>query len=98
VQICSRCYTQSPDAAVLCPGCGADLRQLSTTSAALKKFQANPRVFSVRLMVPDEACPACRALEGTYPKDQAPALPVEGCSEPNGCRCFYEPMLNEIYP
>jgi hypothetical protein len=98
VQICSKCQTQSPDAAVVCPRCAADLRQFSTTAAALKKFQANPRVQNVRLVVPGDACPACLALEGTYAKDQAPSLPVEGCSEPNGCRCFYEPMLTEIYP
>ena len=64
----------------------------------MKKFQANSRVNNVRLVVPDNACPACRAVEGTYPKDKVPALPVEGCSETNGCHCFYEPMLNEIYP
>jgi hypothetical protein len=98
VQICSKCQTQSADATMVCPGCGADLRQFSVAAAALKKFQANPRVQSVRLVVPGDACPACLALEGTYSKDQAPALPVEGCSEPNGCRCFYEPMLTEIYP
>jgi hypothetical protein len=98
VQTCSKCSTQSPDAVLQCPTCGADLRQFSTTAVALKKFQANPRVANVRLVVPSAACPACQAFEGTYPKDAVPALPVEGCSEPNGCQCFYEPMLNEIYP
>jgi len=98
VQICSKCHTQSADAALVCPGCGADLRQFSTTAVALKKFQENPRVVNVRLVVPDDSCPACRAVEGTYPKTEVPALPISGCSEPNGCRCFYEPMLNEIYP
>jgi len=65
---------------------------------ALEKFIASPRVDNIRLVVPSTACPACRAMEGTYPKSGVPALPVEGCSEPNGCQCFYEPMLNEIYP
>jgi len=65
---------------------------------ALKRILANPRAIAIRLAVPEDACPVCRAVEGTYPKDQAPALPVEGCSEANGCRGFYEPVLDEIYP
>jgi hypothetical protein len=65
---------------------------------ALKRILANSRVIGVRLAVPENACPACRAVEGTYPKDLVPALPVEGCSEPNGCRGFYQPVLDEIYP
>lgn len=98
MQICTKCQTQSADAALVCPGCGSDLRQTSTTAVALKKFQENPRVVNVRLVVPDEACPACLAVEGTYAKTDVPALPISGCSEANGCHCFYEPMLNEIYP
>jgi hypothetical protein len=27
-----------------------------------------------------------------------PELPVRGCSHKNGCRCFYEPFLTDIYP
>ncbi len=65
---------------------------------ALKRFQENSRVRNVRLVVAHDACPACKNMEGTYDKNQAPNLPVEGCSHENGCRCFYEPMLDEIYP
>ena len=70
----------------------------SKAEQALEKFQENSRVISVRLMVSADACPACAANEGTYDKNKAPKLPIEGCSHPNGCRCFYEPMLNVIYP
>ncbi|NTV35690.1 MAG: hypothetical protein HGA53_01925 [Anaerolineaceae bacterium] len=70
----------------------------STTSVALKKFCDNTRVRNIRLVVSNDACPACQEIEGTYAKENAPVLPVEGCSCENGCRCFYEPMLNEIYP
>ncbi|MCC6145962.1 MAG: hypothetical protein IT308_00185 [Anaerolineaceae bacterium] len=52
----------------------------------------------IRISVADNACPACQQVMGAYPKDQLPRLPVEGCSHPNGCRCFYDPVLNEIYP
>jgi len=81
-----------------CPKCGADLRELSTTSAALKRMQANPRVTAIRISVSGDACPACRLLQGTYPKDQIPVLPTDGCSGSNGCNCFYEPVLSEVFP
>ena len=67
-------------------------------ASALKRFQENSRVRDVRVVVSADCCPVCAAHEGTYDKEEAPSLPVEGCSHPNGCRCFYEPMLNIIYP
>lgn len=67
-------------------------------NAALKKFQDNERVINVRLIVAADCCPVCAAHEGTYDKQAAPALPLEGCSHPNGCRCFYEPRLSIIFP
>jgi hypothetical protein len=70
----------------------------SPQNAALKKFQKNDRVLNVRLMVSGDCCPVCTAYEGTYDKNEAPSLPIEGCSHPKGCRCFYEPLLSTIYP
>lgn len=98
MQTCSKCHTSSPDSATYCVNCNADLREESTVSVALKKFQANPRVKNVRLVVAHNCCPACRQAEGTYDKQAPPTIPIEGCSGVNGCRCFYEPMLNDIYP
>jgi hypothetical protein len=65
---------------------------------ALEKFQQNPRVINVRLIVAADCCPACQANEGTYEKNDAPQLPIDGCSHAYGCRCFFQPMLNTIYP
>lgn len=65
---------------------------------ALERFKENPRVSRVRLIVPHDACPTCRQLEGEYDKDDVPELPLLSCSHPLGCRSFYEPMLTEIYP
>ncbi len=98
MQTCTNCYTQSPDDASHCVKCGYDLSEWSTTSQALKKFLTNPRVRLVRISVASDACPACYRVQGAYPKDNVPRLPVEGCSHANGCRCFYEPVLDEIYP
>lgn len=96
--ICSRCNTSAPDTARVCPACAADLTTESVTAVALKKLQDNPRVYAIHIATSEEACPACKAVQGTYAKDKVPALPVEGCSHPDGCRCFYQPMLEEIYP
>jgi len=64
----------------------------------LTQLKKNPRVKNIRLIVSPDCCPACAAKEGTYEKDDIISLPIEGCSNPVGCRCFYEPMLNIIYP
>jgi hypothetical protein len=61
-------------------------------------MQANDRIIYVRVSVAHNCCPACRQIEGAYAKETAPRLPVEGCSHNLGCRCFYQPVLEEIYP
>jgi len=61
-------------------------------------MKANPRVKYIVLAAPADACPACQELAGTYPKDQVPELPVELCSHPLGCRAYYMPYLDDIYP
>lgn len=98
MQVCSVCSAQNPDEASHCANCNADLSQLSTAAVALKRFVENPRVRYVRIEVSPDCCPACRELAGAYPKDKVPKLPVEECSHNNGCRCFYQPFLTEIFP
>ncbi len=98
MQSCTKCNALSPDTEIYCVNCQADLRQFSATAVALKRFQENPRVRLVIFQAHDDACPACRQYQGSYQKDQAPHLPVEGCSHPDGCRCFYQPVLADIYP
>lgn len=98
MQTCSKCHIQSPDAAKKCLNCGEDLTQWSETSVALTRLQVNPRVIYVRISVSENCCPACRQAEGAYAKEFAPILPVEGCSHEYGCRCFYQPVLDSIYP
>ncbi len=98
MQSCTICYAQSPDEETNCINCGADLREFSATSVALKRFQKNPRVRHVIFSVMNDSCPACQKLQGAYPKDLVPRIPVEGCSFNDGCRCFYQPVLDDIYP
>lgn len=98
MRTCTVCRAPSPDTASVCARCGADLSTYSETAVALRRLQANDRVSRIRLIVGDDACPACRSAEGELAKDRVPSLPVPGCSHPQGCRCFYEPALVEIYP
>jgi hypothetical protein len=95
---CTVCLAQSPDTADNCIQCGSDLAVHSATAVALRQLKSNDRVSRVRLIVADDACPACRAAEGEFTKDRVPGLPVQGCSHAQGCRCFYQPALEEIYP
>jgi hypothetical protein len=95
VQTCSKCNASSPDTARTCIHCNADLSEFSATTMALKNLRANPRVKAIRVTVANDACPHCYGLMKTYPKDKVPSLPHAGCSHENGCRCFYEPVLEE---
>lgn len=98
MQTCSRCSSNAPDEALECPNCQADLKEWSESAVALKKMRANKRVTAVCIQVQADCCPTCAEVMGSYRKDQVPALPVKGCSHENGCRCFYAPILAEIYP
>ena len=98
MQTCGQCNTQAYDAVLTCPKCGADLRTNSVTARARATLQQNERVSLIRISVANDCCPACAAVQGAHPKATVPVLPVEGCSYGLGCRCYYEPVLTEIYP
>ncbi len=72
--------------------------ETSSAAQALKRMKANPRIKYIVVVVPEDACPACQNLTGTYTKDQVPRLPYEECSHPLGCRAYYLPYLDEIFP
>ena len=63
----------------------------------LAELRSNPRVDLVRIAGPDD-CGTAQTVQGVYAKDDVPALPVPGCSRPDGCICAYGPVLNDIYP
>lgn len=98
MQICSKCHTHSPDSATHCSNCQAELSQFSEAAVTLQRIQDNPRIAYVRIAVSRDCCPACREAQGAYAKETAPKLPIEGCSHGMGCRCFYQPVFEEIYP
>jgi hypothetical protein len=75
-----------------------DVWESSPAAQSLERMLANPRIKYIVIIVPEDACPACQNLTGTYPKDQVPRLPIEKCSHPLGCRAYYLPYLDEIFP
>ena len=98
MQTCKKCNNQSPDTARLCSNCNADLSEWSETVVALKRIQENSRVIYVRISVSQDCCPICRQAEGAFAKESAPKLPIEGCSNGLGCRCYYQPVLEHVFP
>jgi hypothetical protein len=70
----------------------------SPAAQSLERMKANPRIKYIVIIAPEDACPACQNLTGTYQKDQVPRLPLEKCSHPLGCRSYYLPYLDEIFP
>jgi hypothetical protein len=64
----------------------------------LEKIQSGGIATKVRVLANHDCCPVCRRVEGAYDFDDVPELPLEGCSHPLGCRCFYAPVLDRRGP
>lgn len=75
-----------------------DTWETSEAAKSLERMRLNPRIKYIVVCVPEDACPACQNMTGTYPKDQVPRLPYENCSHPLGCRSYYIPYLDEVFP
>jgi hypothetical protein len=75
----------------------ADVTKRATQKKALENIK-NGLATKVRIMANRDCCPTCRAAEGAYEFDEAPELPLEGCSHPDGCRCSYAPVLDMFGP
>ena len=76
----------------------ANIWETSEAVKSLERMKANSRIKYIVVVVPEDACPACQNLTGTYPKDEVPRLPYGECSHPLGCRAYYAPYLDEIFP
>lgn len=64
----------------------------------LEKIRNGGIATKVRILANHDSCPVCNSFDGAYDFDAVPALPLEGCSHPNGCRCFYAPVLDRRGP
>lgn len=74
-----------------------ETKRLAESKAALEKIK-NGLATKVRILVPPDACPACRAIEGAYEFGAVPEIPPEGCSCLNGSKAFYAPVLDRYGP
>jgi hypothetical protein len=72
-------------------------RRYAENRAALEKIK-NGLATKVRILVPADACPVCRAVEGAYEFEDVPEIPTEGCSCPNGNNAYYAPVLDRFGP
>ena len=70
----------------------------SELNEALTKHINNPRVSKITFAVSFDACTPGRNLQGTYSKQDTPAIPLDACSRIGGCNCRYIPVLTEIFP
>jgi len=63
--------------------------------AELQEMYLAGGIDGVALVAADStACEACLDLaDRMYLPTRLPALPIEGCSRPGGCRCRYEPSV-----
>lgn len=63
-----------------------------TAVARFQELYLDGTIDGVALVAADaNACPACLAIsDRSYLPFGLPALPIEGCSRPRGCRCRYE--------
>ena len=57
-------------------------------------MRARGSIRGVRIITGPDSCAACRAHEGReYHPDEAPIIPIEGCTHPEGCRCAYSAVM-----
>lgn len=64
----------------------------------LEKIESGGIATKVRILANQDCCPVCRRVEGAYDFHEVPELPLEGCSHPLGCRCYYAPVLDRRGP
>jgi hypothetical protein len=81
----------------------AEVGRESEERVALRHRQALDRIrgglsTKVRILASHDSCPVCMAAEGAYDFEDVPSLPIEDCSHPAGCRCFYAPVLDLFGP
>jgi hypothetical protein len=58
-------------------------------------MKAGGAIRGVRVLAGADSCAACRAAaQGEYLPNEAPIIPIAGCTHPEGCRCAYAPVMD----
>jgi len=73
-----------------------DPKEILTASnkGALERYKASGVVSKVEIYPASDYCPACGAIAGICPWEQAHELPYKGCTKSKGCRCCYLPVID----
>ncbi|HVC34051.1 MAG TPA: hypothetical protein VNL16_11120 [Chloroflexota bacterium] len=57
-------------------------------------MKARGAIRGVRILTGPDSCPTCRVHAGiVYRLDDAPIVPIAGCSHPGGCHCAYSAVM-----
>lgn len=59
----------------------------------LKGYSENECITRVEIMCNDDSCQKCKAAAGEYLLKEAPLLPIDGCTNEDGCRCSYNSVV-----
>lgn len=67
-----------------------------TLAAYRLGMRAKGSIVGVRIVVDPNGCEACKALDETavYHPDEAPMIPLPGCSKGRHCGCVYRPVMS----
>jgi hypothetical protein len=59
-------------------------------------MKAGGSIIGVRIVVENDCCPLARALPigAIYHPDDAPHIPLSGCTLGHDCRCVYRPVMS----
>lgn len=74
-----------------------DAKRRAENKTALENIKKG-LATKVRILVPADACPACKAVEGAYAFEEVPQIPPEGCSCLDGSKAYYAPVLDRYGP
>lgn len=56
--------------------------------------KAGGAIQGVRILVGEDSCAECRLhADIVYSPEDAPILPLDGCTHAEGCRCAYTPAM-----
>lgn len=52
-------------------------------------------IRGVRIITSSDSCPTCRKYAKViFGLDEAPPIPISGCTNPKGCRCTYTAAMD----
>jgi hypothetical protein len=57
-------------------------------------IKAHGAIRGVKIMTGPDSCLTCQSFANSvYSPDEAPLIPIAGCTHPEGCRCAYTPVM-----